>query len=178
MATTGSHVRGSLRGGIAQVVNMNAPPCGPHAARLRRNCASSATGRRPDDPRADSSQTRAGRGSSGTLVAVRWRHPDGEVPELSVSVAADRPRRTVRVRVRALPNDGVQLTQTVGRLKITAEGEGQFVCDGTTQPWAVDVLSSNGKFGGGKAAVFAYANACAGSGCGFDSAERVVTLRK
>ena len=75
-------------------------------------------------------------------------------------------------------NISVQLTQTVGRFKFSGDGQAQFACDGTTQPWAVDVLSSNGKFGGGKAAVIAYADACAGFGCGFDSAERVVTLRK
>ena len=72
----------------------------------------------------------------------------------------------------------VQLSQTVGRFKITGQGGAEFACDGTTQPWAVEVLSSNGKFAGGKAAVVAHALACNISGCGEDFTERVVTLRK
>jgi len=72
----------------------------------------------------------------------------------------------------------VQLSQMVGRFKFTAQGGAEFACDGTTQPWAVEVLSSNGKFAGGKAAVVAHALACNISGCGEDFTERVVTLRK
>lgn len=130
-----------------------------------------------------------GSGNGGTLRITVGPPPAPPEVHLTVNSTGNFNSRTGSATIRGTitctggdefgkNNIGVQLTQTVGRLKITAEGEGQFVCDGTTQPWAVDVLSSNGKFGGGKAAVFAYANACAGSGCGFDSADRVVTLRK
>jgi hypothetical protein len=72
----------------------------------------------------------------------------------------------------------VQLTQTVGRFKFTGQGGAEFACDGTTQPWAIEVFGANGKFAGGKAAVVAHALACNDSGCSEDLVERVVTLKK
>jgi hypothetical protein len=72
----------------------------------------------------------------------------------------------------------VHLTQTVGRLKITGDGGTEFACDGTVQAWAVEVAGYNGKFAGGKVAVSASAFACGASGCGLDTVDRVVTLRK
>ena len=49
--------------------------------------------------------------------------------------------------------------------------------DGTAHAWAVDVGAANGKFGGGKATVFASAFACRFD-CGEDTVERTVTLKK
>jgi hypothetical protein len=72
----------------------------------------------------------------------------------------------------------IQLSQLVGRLRITGEGGVEFACDGTTQPWAAEVYSSNGKFAGGKATVFASAFSCSNSGCGEAFVEAKVTLRK
>lgn len=72
----------------------------------------------------------------------------------------------------------VQLTQTVGRVKIAAQGGTEFACDGTTRPWALELSSPSGKFAGGKAAVVAHAVACNDFGCDEDSVDRAVTLRK
>ena len=64
----------------------------------------------------------------------------------------------------------MQLSQTVGRSKFNGEGYTDFICDGASHPWAAVVVSSNGKFAGGKATV---------SACGFDAVENIaVTLRK
>jgi hypothetical protein len=72
----------------------------------------------------------------------------------------------------------IQLTQRVGRFKFTGQGGAEYVCDGTTQPWAIEILSASGKFGGGKAAVVAHALACNDFGCDEDTVERTVTLKK
>ncbi|MEO5704312.1 MAG: DUF6299 family protein [Candidatus Limnocylindrales bacterium] len=72
----------------------------------------------------------------------------------------------------------VQLTQTVGRLKISGYGGVEFACDGTTQNWSAEVIGQNGKFAGGKATVSANAFACGPSGCGDDHVDRTVTLKK
>ena len=74
----------------------------------------------------------------------------------------------------------VELTQNVGRFTITGYGyvyvDGS-VCDGTAQPWSVEVLGSTGKFKGGKAAATASAYVCGNFDCAFDYAERMVRLR-
>lgn len=72
----------------------------------------------------------------------------------------------------------VQATQTVGRVKFSGSGFALFTCDGTTQPWAAQVISDTGKFAGGKADVAMFALACGLTGCAEVSAEARVTLRK
>ena len=72
----------------------------------------------------------------------------------------------------------VQLTQTVGRLKISGYGGVEFACDGTTRSWSAEVIGQNGKFAGGKASVSAHAFACSAFGCGEDQVDRTVTLKK
>src|SRR6266571_4125366 len=55
----------------------------------------------------------------------------------------------------------VQLTQKVGRIAtVTGFGETGFTCDGTTQPWSVEVFPSSGLFKGGKAASVTVGVAC------------------
>jgi len=73
----------------------------------------------------------------------------------------------------------VQLTQRVGRFTITGFGalESGFVCDGTTQPWSIEIFGSNGLFKGGRAASVTIAVACGVSGCGQDFDETTVMLR-
>lgn len=74
----------------------------------------------------------------------------------------------------------VQLTQNVGRFSITGWGYVSFdgvTCDGTTQPWAVEVFGSNGKFKGGRTASVAIAYACGGFDCGYAFKEQTVKLR-
>jgi hypothetical protein len=72
----------------------------------------------------------------------------------------------------------VQVSQTVGRVKLTGEGFTTFVCDGVTHVWAAEVGSSNGKFAGGKATVQLFAFVCTATGCADANAERTVTLKK
>lgn len=73
----------------------------------------------------------------------------------------------------------VQLTQTVGRFTISGFGgvPDAFVCDGTTQPWSVEVFGSNGLFKGGRAASVTTAFACGAFSCGEDSEVTTVRLR-
>lgn len=74
----------------------------------------------------------------------------------------------------------VQLSQAVGRFTITGFGSlfsEAPVCDGTVQPWSVDVFGSNGKFKGGHAVAVTFAFACGTFECGFDEAQTTVKLR-
>lgn len=68
--------------------------------------------------------------------------------------------------------------QTVGRFYVSGFGfiEG-FSCDGTTQPWSVEVFGDSGKFKGGKAVSVTFAVACGDFFCGFDFKEHVVQLK-
>ena len=72
----------------------------------------------------------------------------------------------------------VFVRQQVGRIFIDGGGsiEG-FVCDGTTQPWSVEVFGFNGLFKGGKALTVTFALACGTFLCGEGFEERVVQLK-
>jgi hypothetical protein len=74
----------------------------------------------------------------------------------------------------------VQLTQNVGRFTISGFGgifsEGP-VCDGTAQPWSVEVFGQTGKFKGGRAVAVTFAFACGSFDCGFDEETTKVMLR-
>jgi hypothetical protein len=72
----------------------------------------------------------------------------------------------------------VFVRQVAGRFFIDGEGfiEG-FVCDGSTQPWSVEVFGFNGTFKGGKALTVSFAIACGQFFCGEGFDERVVLLR-
>ena len=71
----------------------------------------------------------------------------------------------------------VFMRQTTGRLFIDGEGfiEG-FTCDGTAQPWSVDIFPFNGVFKGGKTATVTFAVACGEFLCGEGFDESVVSL--
>jgi hypothetical protein len=71
----------------------------------------------------------------------------------------------------------VSMRQKTGRLFIDGEGfiEG-FTCDGTTQPWSVDIFPFNGVFKGGRTATFTFAEACDAFQCGDGFVEAVVSL--
>jgi hypothetical protein len=71
----------------------------------------------------------------------------------------------------------VFMRQKVGRLFIDGEGaiEG-FTCDGTSQPWSVDIFPFNGIFKGGRTATFSFAAACDNFQCGEGFLETVVKL--
>jgi hypothetical protein len=73
----------------------------------------------------------------------------------------------------------VQLTQTVGRFKVSGYGfvENAFVCDGTSQPWSVEVFGSGGLFKGGRAASVTIAVAYSAFSSGYDIEERSIMLR-
>ena len=70
----------------------------------------------------------------------------------------------------------VELRQRVGRVLITGFGFTDFVCDGATHTWSVEVFGSNGLFKGGQAASVTTAFAC-GFDCGADFEETTVRLR-
>jgi len=58
----------------------------------------------------------------------------------------------------------VQLSQQVGRVAtVSGFGDTGFTCDGTTQPWSVEVFPSTGLFKGGKAASVTVASPAASS---------------
>ena len=74
----------------------------------------------------------------------------------------------------------VQLTQTVGRFRVSGFGEVFFdapLCDGSAQPWSVEVLGASGLFKGGRAAAVAFGNACGAFECAFDEVSQKVMLR-
>jgi hypothetical protein len=74
----------------------------------------------------------------------------------------------------------VELRQSVGRFTVSGFGvafDEQPICDGTEQPWSVEVIGSTGKFKGGQAASVTLAFACGSVECGFDSEEQIVRLR-
>jgi hypothetical protein len=71
-----------------------------------------------------------------------------------------------------------QLRQRVGRFIISGFGQTEFVCDGTTQPWSLEVFADNGVFKGGRAVSVTFAFACGTFGCGEDFEERIVQLRR
>jgi len=74
----------------------------------------------------------------------------------------------------------VQLKQTVGRFSILGAGSqypDAFVCDGTAQPWSVEVFGFTGLFKGGRAAADVFASACGAFDCGFDEVQSIVKLR-
>jgi hypothetical protein len=72
----------------------------------------------------------------------------------------------------------VDLSQLVGRFRIGGQGGTELECDGDTHAWSVLVTGWDGSFGGGKAAVTAFAFACGQSGCADAEVNRTVTLRK
>jgi hypothetical protein len=74
----------------------------------------------------------------------------------------------------------IQLTQNVGRFTVTGFGnvfDEAPVCDGTAQPWSVEVLGSTGKFKGGRAVAVTFAIACGSFDCGYDQETTNVMLR-
>jgi hypothetical protein len=126
-------------------------------------------------------------GSGGMLaIRVEAAPPPPEV-HLTVDPTGSFDPRTGSATIRGtvsclggagFPNIFLQLSQAVGRFTFTGQGVIGFTCDGTTLRWSINVVGDNGKFGGGKAAVVARAFACNDFGCGEDSVERTVTLKR
>ena len=73
----------------------------------------------------------------------------------------------------------MDLTQSVGRFSINGFGSVEdFACDGTAQPWSAEIFAFNGKFKGGRAVAFTFAQACDAFGCVQDVEETRVRLRR
>lgn len=72
----------------------------------------------------------------------------------------------------------VQLRQAVGRFVISGFGFAEVLCDGTAQPWSIEVAGENGKFKGGHAAAVTFGQACDALDCGFTAEETTVRLRR
>ena len=129
-----------------------------------------------------------GVGNGGNLeLSVTLAPPP---PQLDLTVASGgsvNPRTgvaTVKGTIRCTGGDvfgknfiSIQLTQTVGRFRFSGDGFGDFACDGATHPWAFEVASSSGKFGGGKATVSVFAIACSFE-CAEAQVERTITLKR
>jgi hypothetical protein len=71
----------------------------------------------------------------------------------------------------------VEVRQRVGRFTIIGFGSTDFICDGTTQTWAVEVFGESGQFRGGHAVSVTFAVACGTFTCGEDFEETTVRLR-
>jgi Family of unknown function (DUF6299) len=69
------------------------------------------------------------------------------------------------------------MRQNVGRFAITGSFFAELVCDGATHDWSAIVYPDNGKFGGGRAQVGAFAFACNIVTCGEADAFQTVTLK-
>jgi hypothetical protein len=74
----------------------------------------------------------------------------------------------------------VTVVQEMGRFKITGTTTpaGDFVCDGSIEPWEALAEGATGKFGGGKAVVTGFAFMCGTFACSSDEVETVVRLRR
>lgn len=72
----------------------------------------------------------------------------------------------------------VQVSQQVGRFRISGEGFSDFRCDGVRHTWSAEAFGSSGKFGGGKASVTLYASACGLGGCAEVQSTATVNLKK
>jgi hypothetical protein len=129
-----------------------------------------------------------GEGNGGNLALTASLVPPPPVVDLTVNASGSFNSRTGLATIRGMVTcssgiDGgknvisLQVTQTVGRFKFNGEGWTEFACDGTAHAWSAEVGAANGKFGGGKATVFASAFACSFD-CRGDTVERTVTLRK
>jgi hypothetical protein len=127
-----------------------------------------------------------GGGNGGTLVM----NVDVAPPPPTVDITVDRwasfnPQTgaaTVRGTINCAGTDvaliEAVLRQQVGRFAVVGYGAILATCDGTDQPWSVEIFGENGKFAGGKAASLTFAIACGAFDCGFDYEERTVQLSR
>ena len=72
----------------------------------------------------------------------------------------------------------VSLEQRVGRFIIRGFGGTEVFCDGTTQPWSVEVFGDTGQFKGGQTVAVTFGVACGIFDCGFDEQVTTVRLRR
>jgi hypothetical protein len=73
----------------------------------------------------------------------------------------------------------VELHQRVGRGEVVGFGTIDVLCDGSTQPWEIEVFPTIGrKFAGGKAASVTFAVACGLVDCSIDFQEHIVHLSR
>ena len=70
-----------------------------------------------------------------------------------------------------------EVRQAVGRFTIVGSGFTDGLCDGTEQPWTMEVFGENGKFKGGGALTVAFGLAC-GFDCNADFDEATIRLRR
>jgi hypothetical protein len=126
-------------------------------------------------------------GGGGTLVF----HVDVAPPPPTIDVTVDpvgqfNPSGTATISGTVTCSANVEfafidldLTQSVGRFSINGFGSVEdFVCDGTVQPWSVEIFAFNGQFKGGRAVAVAFAVACDAFGCVEDVEETTVRLRR
>jgi hypothetical protein len=71
----------------------------------------------------------------------------------------------------------VSLSQRVGRFTVRGFGFAEALCDGTAQPWTIEVLGDTGLFKGGQAVAVAFGQAC-DLDCGFAEQTTTVRLRR
>ena len=71
----------------------------------------------------------------------------------------------------------VQLTQQVGRFTVRGFSFFEIACDGTAQPWTVEVSGETGLFKGGHAVAVTFGQAC-NFDCGSTFEETTVRLRR
>jgi hypothetical protein len=72
----------------------------------------------------------------------------------------------------------VTVNQNVGRLlTISGYGAAEAACDGTPQPWSIEVFPASGEFKGGAAVSVTSAFACGDFACGDDFEQQTVRLR-
>ncbi len=129
----------------------------------------------------------AGAGNGGTLNITIDEIPPPPVVDVTVNPVGSFNAKTGSATIRgSVTCTGAaefafieaQLRQTVGRFIISGFGFVEFLCDGTTQPWSVEVFPDNGLFKGGRSASVTFAVACGVFDCGFDFEERIVKLRR
>ena len=71
----------------------------------------------------------------------------------------------------------LSIRQAVGRFAVSGFGYDERACDGTAQPWSLEVYPQDGLFKGGKVHVDAFAYACSFD-CGYDEQHLNISLRR
>jgi hypothetical protein len=71
----------------------------------------------------------------------------------------------------------ISLRQQVGRFTVRGFGFIEMQCDGTAQPWTVEVFGDTGQFKGGRSVALVFGVAC-DFDCGFTDQEATVHLRR
>ena len=126
-----------------------------------------------------------GGGNGGTLALSISEPPPPPSVDVTVNPTASFDSRTGSATLTgtitcdegAIAFVEASMRQSVGRFIISGFGFAETECDGTAQPWSLEITGETGLFKGGRAEVSVFASAC-DFDCGVDVEETTVRLRR